>query len=39
MQWIMIPLVIIAGALNGAQAGANSTLSRSLGDPVASPAR
>lgn len=36
MQWLMIPLVIIAGALNGAQAGANSTLSKSLGNPIAS---
>lgn len=35
MQWLMIPLVIITGALNGAQAGANAKLSKSLGDPIA----
>lgn len=36
MQWLMIPLVVIAGVLNGAQAGANAKLAKSLGDPVAS---
>ena len=36
MQWLMIPLVLIAGALHGAQADANSTLSKSLGNPIAS---
>ena len=36
MQWLMIPLVLIAGALNGAQAGANSTLAKSVGNPIAS---
>lgn len=35
MQWLMIPFVILTGVLNGAQAGANAQLSKSLGDPVA----
>lgn len=36
MQWLLIPLVVVAGALNAVQAGSNQTLNKRLDHPFVS---